>query len=386
MTIHPSHTPDRLVLEGVPRVHFYEGGERCPEDIILPSVMRAVVEFLGDTEYGCKHCLVQNPDCKVMCTYAFLTGVSGAASFLSWKEGWHEDNMASVYITGDPGEPERRIFEATGYAYERLAKVEGRDSEALFRRRIWESIQRGVPVIGYGIIGPPEAAIITGYDEGGDVLLGWSFFQNVPEFNAGVEFEPTGYFRKRDWFRDTEGLLVIGERRDKPSLDETYRSALGWMLEVTRTPLVRPGREAPEQYRERHNGLSAYTAWADHLLRDEDFPAGDEVVLRARHEIHNAAVGTLAEARWYGATFLTMADHFAAGPGRRGSMGDILHAAAYYAAEHDLMWVVWELAGGIGNPDGYRALADPAVRRAMAGIILQARDSDARAADHIERA
>lgn len=25
----------RLVLEGVPRIHFYEGGPRCPEDIIF---------------------------------------------------------------------------------------------------------------------------------------------------------------------------------------------------------------------------------------------------------------------------------------------------------------------------------------------------------------
>jgi hypothetical protein len=33
--------PDRLVLEGVPRVHFYEGGPSCPEDIPFPFVMRA---------------------------------------------------------------------------------------------------------------------------------------------------------------------------------------------------------------------------------------------------------------------------------------------------------------------------------------------------------
>ena len=34
-----SEYPVRCVLDGVPRVHFYEGGKRCPEDIILPSVM-----------------------------------------------------------------------------------------------------------------------------------------------------------------------------------------------------------------------------------------------------------------------------------------------------------------------------------------------------------
>jgi hypothetical protein len=34
--------PDRLVLEGIPRVNFYHGGPRCPEDIPFPSVMRAL--------------------------------------------------------------------------------------------------------------------------------------------------------------------------------------------------------------------------------------------------------------------------------------------------------------------------------------------------------
>ena len=44
--------PERDVLDGVPRVHFYEGGRRCPEDIILPSAMRAVLEYLGEKDYG----------------------------------------------------------------------------------------------------------------------------------------------------------------------------------------------------------------------------------------------------------------------------------------------------------------------------------------------
>ena len=119
---------ERAVLEGVPRVHFYEGGKRCPEDIILPSVMRAVLEYLGEREgprLGCKHCLAQNPDCKVLCTYAYLVGVSGAASFLSWKEGWHGDNVALFYMSADPGAPERRIFEAVGYEYEWVDKEQG---------------------------------------------------------------------------------------------------------------------------------------------------------------------------------------------------------------------------------------------------------------------
>jgi hypothetical protein len=380
-------------LEGIPRIHFYEGGKRCPEDIILPSVMRAVLEYLGESgagprDYGCKHCLAKNPDCTVLCTYAYLVGVSGAASFLSWKEGWHGDNVAPYYMSADPEAPERHIFKAVGYEYEWVEKMQGRDNETVFRQRIAESVQRGMPVLGYGVVGPPEASIVAGYDEGGDMLIGWSFFQDPhAEHEPPALSEPPGYFRQRDWFKNTVALLVIGDQVEKPSLKETCRDALQWMLQVTRTPMVRPEPDAPEEYRHRHNGLAAYEAWAEHLTRDEEWPAGDESVLRAHHHIHNDAVGTLAEARWYGSVFLAqVVEGFEAGPGRRGRQAEILHAAACYAAEHDLMWEIWELAGGIGNREAYRAMADPGVRSAMAGVVRQARDMDARAADHIERA
>lgn len=55
------------------------------------------------------------------------------------------------------------------------------------------------------------------FDEGGDVLIGWSYFQAAPEFSGNIEFEPSGYFSKRNWFADTESLVLIGEAR---KLDE----------------------------------------------------------------------------------------------------------------------------------------------------------------------
>jgi hypothetical protein len=243
----------RVVLENVPRVHFYEGGKRCPEDIIIPSVMRAILEYLGDEDYGCKHCPVRGQACKVFCTYSFLVGVSGAAAFLSWKEGWHGDNVALFYMDANAGAVEDHIFAAIGYTHEAVMKEDGRDNEAVFRQRIIESIDRGVPALAYGVVGPPEPSIITGYDEGGDVLIGWNFFQNFPDFNAGVEFEPSGYFRKRDWFKDTENLLIIGEKLlSKPSLPEVSRDALRWLIKVARTPMVRPEPT-------RRNGIATVT-------------------------------------------------------------------------------------------------------------------------------
>jgi hypothetical protein len=338
--------------------------------------MRALMEYLGEEDLGCRVCRSLQPGCKVPCSYAFFIGVTGVASFLSWKPGWEGGNVEIMYMSDDPCAPFERAFQAAGYAYEMIGAGAGGADEVLLRRRIVESIRQARPVVAFGPIGPPEAALIIGYDEGGDVLIGWSFFQNVPAFNAGVDFESTGQFRKRDWshYRDGFRCLLVGQKQERPTLAETYRRALEWMLQVTRTPVTLGVR---------HNGLAAYVAWAEHLLRDGDFP-DDEVVLRQRHDVHDMAVGLVAEARWYGSQFLIQASN----PDilHHSLAGDLLHAAACYAAEHDLMWQLWGLAGGNGNPEAFVRFADPAVRREMVPVIHEARQKDAQAAMHIERA
>jgi hypothetical protein len=90
----------------------------------------------------------------------------------------------------------------------------------------------------------------------------------------------------------------------------------------------------------------------------------------------------LAERRWYGSLFLSqIARHEWA------MASDLLAAASCYAAEHDLMWRAWDAVGGIGRSDQQvRRLAEPQVRRQIAAIIDEAREREARAADHIQRA
>lgn len=366
--------PTRLVLENVPRLSFYEGGPRCPEDIPFPSAMRALMEYFGEKHFGCRSSCTLPPGCKITCSYSFFVGVSGVASFLSWKPGWAGDNPGIGFMSDDPRAPFARAFQAAGYEYRyQDAAVEDRSR---FCPQIIDSIQNGRPVLAFGPFGPPEPALITGYDEAGKILIGWNFFQNMAEFNAGIEFEPSGQFRKGDWINDEPGFsfITIGQKKQAPPLGETYRRALEWMLQVTRTPIT---------CGDRHNGLAAYTAWAEHLLRDDDF-SGDETLLRQRYDVHNSAAGMVAEARWYGSQFLIQASD--PDISNYHMTGDLLHAAACYAAEHDLMWKLWDLAGGIQNPDAYRRLADPAVRRQMVPIIHQARDLDAQAAEHIAQA
>ena len=374
----------RVVLDGVPRIGFYfnmqqhdDSKMRCPEDVPFPSCLRACLEYLGDG-LGCRKIGLCSKQWGLGCGYAYLMGTTGAAFRLSWKPGWHMDNCASWLVSDDPSEIFRRGFAAVGYGVELLCggelRKQGVDAEQRFRTAIIESIRdRGRPVIAHGVIGPPEECIITGYDEGGDVLIGWNCFQDFPDCNAGVEREPNGMFRKREWAKDTWSLVLIGEKGEPPDLKQVYRDALTWALEVIRTP---------KRHGDRHNGLAAYDAWAEHLLRDEDFATDDLAVLRERHMVHHDAVGTVAEGRWYASIFLSQA---AMDGGLKAP--ELLAAASCCAAEHDLMWKVWGLMGGLGHGDAKASkLAEPDVRRQTVPIIHQARDLDAEAADHIESA
>jgi hypothetical protein len=175
--------PDRALLEKVPRIHFYEGGPGCPEDIPFPSVMRALMEFLGEAAYGCRSRRALKPCFRIKCGYSFFVGVSGVASFLNWGPGWEEDNVEIMYMSDNPGAPFMHVFEAIGYNFSYSG--EG-GSEESFRETITQSIRSGFPVLAFNLVGPPESSLVTGYDEGGKVLIGWSFFQKIPDFSGGA--------------------------------------------------------------------------------------------------------------------------------------------------------------------------------------------------------
>lgn len=347
-------TPVRAVLEGVPRVGFFDrpGGEW--EHTPFPSTMKACLEYLGEHN-----------------SYSYLMGMSGAAFRLLWKHGWHPDNIDIYLMAEDVREPYRRTFEAAGYAHELMLTAEGHTEEE-FRARIVDSIAiHERPLIGFGGVGPPECSVITGYDEAGKVLIGWSFFQDTPEPQDQVTYEPSGYFRNRNWFWMFGGLIQIGAQMAKPAQAELDRKALEWALTITRTSMVRG----------RYSGLAAYTAWVNDLLRDDDFPAGDLAVLQNRMMSHNDNMTVVWDGRTSAAQFLReMAE-------RDPAMKEhLLAAASCYQAAAD--WITEGIMlVGIGREEPQvRKLAEPEVRRQLSTLILQARDADARAAEHIDQA
>ncbi len=356
----------RVVLEGVDRVGYHIDGRYYFTP--FPGCLRSCLAFLGEAY-----------------TYEYLLGVSGMAFRLLWNSGrWDLGNVGDLSMGST--EPHRRAFQAVGYGHE-ILRNEGypfeHDDEGVgflgrpgrhdeFREGIAESVgHRSHPVIAWGVLGPPECCIVTGYDAGGDVLIGWSYFQDFSEFSTEVEFEASGYFRKGDWFEDTVGLVLIGGKEDRPPPREIYCNALKWALEVMRTPMVGA----------RHNGLAAYSAWAEALQRDEDFPQGDMEFLRERKGVHYDAMAMVAE-RGEAAKFVRQVAAY-----EPTMKVELLEAARCLQQAHDTMARWWEVIGGMCDEETQvRKLADPQVRRQFVPIVLHARDKDAQAAERIERA
>jgi hypothetical protein len=226
-------------------------------------------------------------------------------------------------------------------------------------------------VIATGVVGPPLDCLITGFDDAGDVLIGWSYFQHIDAVKGDIEYEPSGYFRKRRWFDDTERLIVLGERSDRQPLEAVYREALAWAVAVASTPAVK----------DRSNGFAAYDAWAAAILEDSEFEGRSIAELRHRYHVHQDAVGTIAESRWYAHNFLRRAVADCGAP------AVLERAAECYDAEHTLMWQVWGLVGGPGDSaEQATRFADAGVRSQTAELILRAREKDAEAIAGIEEA
>lgn len=366
----PGDQATRLVLDGVRRVSFHTVGNDCPENIPFPSCLASALRYLGE-DYPWIPLQAHNMTWRLNYANVHILGASGMAFGLLWREGWHPDNVDAMFVA-DPREIIDRAFAAVGYRYEVVEKTGAADDEARYRQRIRESLRAGRPVLAFGVVGPPECCLITGYDEGGDVLIGWNYFQDQPGFGGGLAFEPTGQFRKRDWFKHTHSILLVGEKAHRPDDASLLRGTLRWALEVARTP----------QRFGRHSGFAAFSAWAAQLTDDAAFATDDPDVLRQRHEVHHTQTGTLAELRAWAAQFL----HHLADAESAAMAGHLRAAADCYNAEHDLMWKIWDLAGGHMNPQAHLNFARPDVRRQIIPVILNARKLDEEAAAHLERA
>lgn len=367
----------KQVLKGISRIGFQPAENSAPENIPFPSVMRACLENIGE-DYGFE--MLEEANLKVSNAYTFLMGISGAAFrfFWNWNSRTSEGGRTdALFFIDNPLEQIDISFEACGYNYELLFNKDYEDKfsvdkeyfkdKTYIQRKIVESIKdKKKPVIALGIVRPAEWSIITGYDEEGEVLIGWSYFQDTSD--KALDFEPCGYFRKRAWFDDTIAVIIIGNKKNEASLECIYNKALKSGVSLMEK----------DNIKNTTTGFEGYAAWSRELLIDDYFPQENESILRNRYTVQEVTCLELAERRWYGTKFFEyITKDFPK------VKEDLLKAAKCFQAEHDMMWQILELTGGFMNQQAYIKFADPNVRKKISEIILKVLEKDREAAKYM---
>lgn len=333
----PAPPLPRTVLRDVPRIGY--DVHLCP----FPGSLYSCLKHLGDP-----------------CDYDYLMGVSGAA----FRRLWNRDDGGNVDLMYLAPEPHRRALEALGYQY----RVIQRNRTAMVAA-IKESISRDCPVISFGIIGPPEAGLVTGYDGDGTMLYGWSYFQDGSK---------PGYYELEGWLeRMSEGppfgLIVVGEKKPAlPDAREVLLQSLEWAVDLARRP-KRPG--LPNHV----SGLAAYDAWADGLGVDADYPPNDQKVMETRAMVHCDQVVMLHERHSAARYLRKMADVVP-------DVAQPLNAAAsLYDETGDLAGKVWRW-GHWQQPEALKGMSDTSNRREFARHVRAAKEKELRAVEQLESA
>jgi hypothetical protein len=356
------------VIPGVPRLAF------GPENDVFCSAVTLLLNHLGDRA----------------ATYHDMVGLSGRCFKVAWNDRKFFWDRFGEQPDGDPDYHLRREYtsaraavEAMGYSVKFLRNASMRGpsvfgapvetetrpvSPADMREAIVATVRDGGrPVIAsvnvMGTTWAPEWSVITGFDEGGRVLIGWSCFQDFPQAKRAVSYEPgpDTYFRLGDWGQSLVVVaLVEGQKRDVDLPPIIRRSLEGGVGDV---------RGFDKGYE--HFGLRAYEAWAS-AVESTDIAGLEDGVAAGRLEYHANLTGHVAAQKHYCQEWLRRLE-------RRGwNVSSLLHAAAHCSKIHELAWESWKVAGGYWRPrEGEVArFKNSANRAAIAGIIRQMGDQD----------
>lgn len=346
MTTLTDRTTARVVLDGVPRIGY--DVHLCP----FPGALYAVLQYTG------------NP-----VDYAMLMGASGAA----FRRLFNRDDGGNIDLSYFGEAPYRRVFAALGYRWHFVPPEKN-----AMRAAIKESIGRGWPAISFGMIGPPEAGLVTGFAEDGEVLYGWSYFQDGHDGWTDAPPGRSQYYEKRGWFEGMaslpwQGLLIIDERLpSRPADRDTLVDALGWAIELACTARW-PNLPAHV------GGLAAYHAWANALEVDADYPPDNDAVMGTRCMVYGDQC-TMLEERKVAAQYLRgMAQVAPEAAGPLASAADAYEAAGQFMFR---LWP-WDYAGFMSARAG---LADPVQRRELASLVRETGAKEAEGVAQLERA
>jgi AraC-like DNA-binding protein len=298
ISFHNDMQHGNAVLYGVSKVGYYvEHREMTP----FISSLKSILSYLGQ----------QVAYCKLMVS-------SGAAFRLIWNNDfWDESNVDLMRMWTNPMLPHMKAVASVGRGFKITLKKDFQKvycvDEAIavrsdisfgdkenFINLIKSEINAGRPVIAFGIIGPPEACIITGYKENGEVLLGWNYFQEMIDYAGDIEKESCGYFIKRNWYENPNTIAVMALGEIKESVDEkaVFVDAIEQALKIM----------LPRNINNAVGGLSAFESWSNSISDNYQFPMNAPLPMMYNRLIcQTDAEVQVAEGRYYAAMYLESA-------------------------------------------------------------------------------
>jgi hypothetical protein len=345
-------TNQSCILYGVPKVAYsYEG---CTPFCVA---MKACLNYMGQ-----------------QIEYAYIMAITGAAFRLRWNTSfWDGGNVDIMNIYEDRYEAFRRAFQGAGRSYQLLLREDSSKEE--FKQFIKTEIDEGRPVIAFGIIGPPEACLITGYRDNGETLLGWNCFQENQEFSKNVSIDESGYFITSTWWENeyTIALLSVGEKQE--ALGSTKEILMNAINILSKEKIIFYGKDGTKTA-EYAGGQLAYDLWAKAVANDKEFPNNAVLpLLFERIMCQNDAQDMIGEGRSYAASYLEWI----------GSENDKItdqckQAAVYFRKSAECSLKMNEIKGGFTQDEAaIRKFAEPETRKKLVPLIYNAKEYEASA-------
>jgi RNA polymerase sigma factor (sigma-70 family) len=341
------------------------------EGFTAPGGLRPLMQVIGDPSG-----FATAGDWYSTEIFPLFMGVCGDAfSFVWYREDGSPRQQSDSYILSSPAEQYLPALAAAGFdgrvifdpKLARGAPDAAWDAETLRREVVSSLARRSWPVLIVGLPEPGWNAVITGYEDGGRTLIGWS----EPGWESfGFRFEAVKQQKFTDWFAKAGGVVLLTAQHARPPEEDVLRSALE--------------RAVPLLTRRSVGNLVAGPATYEELakrLADPTLDGNDAATAKRRDALLFPMIWDLATQRHYASPFLERAAVVLP------SAADDLNAAAdLFTAIHDAVWEINRRGGGTDPGSPLPNLADTAVRQQVAQIILRCRDHDLEAANRIEAA
>jgi hypothetical protein len=275
----------------------------------------------------------------------------------------HEPNPGIYWVTKDSAII-AHTFKVLGYNM----TLHPRSDYETNKKLIVDSIDKGIPVLTFGgVVNCAECCVISGYDDNGEVMLGYSPFMYI-ECDHNEPHDSTGYFRKSKWhdgfFKDANGeILIIGEPTTPPSREEIIKESLKFAVK-----LIRGTASRSTNYMTGYEGHSKY---AELLCEDTDDWLFLELMIVCASRI-------IYQDKLYAAPFLREAKTVLK------SKADVLEKCAkiYDQISNSRREMTKYIAEDISMGE---RIKDKELRRQYAQCVLKIRDLEKSAADLLEK-